>query len=227
MEEQVTRVHLDVHRLDQAERMLNRLSAAYTPALSIIRLLVESQGIVLEGRAQTIPLPGFLFDMNYFFQALLSRFLRENLENCSVRDEHRLKGMMRYDPRHNPQRRQSPTPRPDFAIMRQGHLVALLDAKYRDLWEKPLPREMLYQLVVYTISCQNQLPASMLYPTLNSEAREARIDITDPIFGRPLGQVCLRPVSLHDLAELVFSNTAIARRRREALAWRLAFGEDA
>lgn len=227
MEEQVTRVHLDVHRLDQAERMLNRLSAAYTPALSIIRLLVESQGIVLEGRAQTIPLPGFLFDMNYFFQALLSRFLRENLENCSVRDEHRLKGMMRYDPRHNPQRRQSPTPRPDFAIMRQGHLVALLDAKYRDLWEKPLPREMLYQLVVYTISCQNQLPASMLYPTLNSEAREARIDITDPIYDRPLGQVCLRPVNLHDLAELVFSNTAIARRRREALACRLAFGEDA
>jgi 5-methylcytosine-specific restriction enzyme subunit McrC len=111
--------------------------------------------------------------------------------------------------------------------MRQGQLVTLLDAKYRDLWEKPLPREMLYQLVVYTISSKNQKPSSILYPTTNTQAKEARIDITDPLHGSHLGQVCLRPVNLNEMEGLVFSNSAIARRRREALANQLAFGENA
>lgn len=226
MEEQVSRINLDANTLDQAARRLTRLSTAYVPALSITRLLVESQGIVLEGRTLTTTLPGFLFDMNRFFQALLSRFLKENLVDCSVRDEHGLKGMMRYDPKHNPQHRQSPTPRPDYAIMRQGQLVALLDAKYRDLWSKTLPREMLYQLVVYAISHRHQLQSSILYPTTNVSAKEARIDVTDPVYGKHLGQVCLRPVNLIEIEELVSSNTAAVRRKREALAKRLAFGAE-
>jgi 5-methylcytosine-specific restriction enzyme subunit McrC len=227
MEEQVSRVSLNAAILDQAARKQTRLSTAYIPAFSIIRLLVESRGIVLEGRAQTTTLPGFLFDMNLFFQSLLSRFLKENLVDCSVRDEHGLKGMMRYNPKHNPQRKQSPTPRPDYAIIRQGQLVTLLDAKYRDLWEKSLPREMLYQLVVYAISHRQQLQSSILYPTTNPLATEARIDVTDPVFGNHLGQVCLRPVNLTKIEELVSANTADARRRRETLAKNLAFGNRA
>ena len=224
MEEQVSRINLDATVLDQTARRLTRLSTAYVPALSIIRLLVESQGIVLEGQTVTTTLPGFLFDMNLFFQSLLSRFLKENLVDCSVRDEHGLKGMMRYSPKHNPRRRRSPTPRPDYAIMRGGQLVSLLDAKYRDLWEKSLPREMLYQLVVYAISHRQKLQSSILYPTTDPLAKEARIDVTDPVYGQHLGQVCLRPVNLVEIEELVSSNTAVARRKREALAKELAFG---
>ena len=226
MEEQVTRINLDATVFDQATRRLTRLSTAYVPALSIIRLLVESQGIVLEGRTLTTKLPGFLFDMNAFFQALLSRFLKENLMDCSVRDEHGLKGMMRYNPKYNPKRRQSPTPRPDYAIMRQGQLVSLLDAKYRDLWEKSLPREMLYQLVVYAISHRQRLQSSILYPTTNPLAKEARIDVADPVYGKHLGQVCLRPVNLTEIEELVSLNTAEGRRRREEWANRLVFGSE-
>lgn len=227
MEEQVSRINLDTTVLNQAVRKLTRLSTSYTPALSIIRLLVESQGIVLEGHTLKTTLPGFLFDMNLFFQALLSRFLKENLVDHTIQDEHGLKGMMRYNSKYNPQRKQSPTPRPDYAIMRQGKLVSLLDAKYRDLWEKSLPREMLYQLVVYAISNHQQLQSSILYPTENPHAKEARIDVSDPIYGKHLGQVCLRPVNLTQIEELVSSNTAIARREREKLAKRLAFGAGA
>lgn len=227
MEEQVSRINLDPTVLDQAARRLTRLTTAYIPSLSIIRLLVEAQGIVLEGRPLTTTLPGFLFDMNTFFQTLLSRFLKDNLADCTVRDEHGLKGMMRYNPAFNPQRRQSPTPRPDYAIMRRGQILSLLDAKYRELWEKALPREMLYQLVVYAISHQHQLQSSILYPTTNPLAKEARIDVTDPVYGRHLGQVCLRPVNLSRIEELVSTNTAAARRERAAYAKQLALGAQA
>ena len=227
MEEQVSRINLEATVLDHAARRLTRLTTAYVASLSIIRLLVEAQGIVLEGRTLTTTLPGFLFDMNTFFQALLSRFMRDNLADCTVRDEHGLKGMMRYNSAYNPQRRQSPTPRPDYAVMRRGQLLSLLDAKYRDLWEKTLPREMLYQLVVYAISHRHKLQSSILYPTTNPLAKEARIEVTDPVYGKHLGQVCLRPVNLTEIEELVSSNTAVARRQREAFAKRLACGADA
>ena len=225
MDEQVSPIRLDGVVLDQAIRKMNRLTTAYSSALSIIRLLVEAQGVVLEGQTVTTTLPGFLFDMNAFFQALVSRFLRENLPEYTVRDEHGLKGMMRYNPKFNPQRRQSPTPRPDYVVTQHGMIRSILDAKYRDLWDKQLPREMLYQLVVYAISHRQRPQSSILYPTTSPLAKEARIDISDPLFGKPIGQVCLRPVLLTQLEKLVTSKTSQARRERESLAQRLAFGE--
>jgi 5-methylcytosine-specific restriction enzyme subunit McrC len=225
MDEQVSPIRLDGVVMDQAIRKMNRLTTAYASALSIIRLLVEAQGVVLEGQNVTTTLPGFLFDMNAFFQALVSRFLRENLPDYTVRDEHGLKGMMRYNPKFNPQRRHSPTPRPDYVVTQHGMIRSILDAKYRDLWDKQLPREMLYQLVVYAISHRQRPQSSILYPTTSPLAKEARIDISDPLFGKPIGQVCLRPVLLTQLEKLVTSKTSQARRERECLAQRLAFGE--
>lgn len=227
LEEQVSLVPLNGITLDRATRQMNRLTRAYDHAMSIIRLLVEAQGVVLEGQTTTMTLPGFLFDMNAFFQALVSRFLRDNLPGYAVRDEHGLKGMMRYSPKFNPKRRQSPTPRPDYVVMSRGRIITVLDAKYRDLWERPLPRGMLYQLVVYAISQRERPQSSILYPTTDAQASEARIDVTDPLFGRHLGQVCLRPVFLPKIEMLVQENTSHARRERAAYARRLAFGESA
>jgi len=224
LEEQVSPIHLDATVLDRADRQMNRLTTSYFPALSIIRLLVQAQGVVLEGQTTTAA-AGFLFDMNAFFQTLVSRFLRDNLPEYSVCDERGLKGMMQYNPAFNPQRRQSPTPRPDFVVKQQGAVCSILDAKYRDLWEKQLPREMLYQLVVYAISHRQNLQSSILYPTTDGRAKEARIDITDPVFGKFLGQVCLRPFHLPTIVELLAMVTSQGRRDREAYAKRLAFGE--
>ena len=179
---------------------------------------------MLEGQTTTAA-AGFLFDMNAFFQTLVSRFLRDNLPEYSVCAERGLKGMMQYNPAFNPQRRQSPTPRPDFVVKQHGAICSILDAKYRDLWEKKLPREMLYQLVVYAISHRQNLQSSILYPTTDGRAKEARIDITDPVFGRFLGQVCLRPFHLSTIVELLAVVTSQGRRDREAYAKQLAFGE--
>lgn len=121
-------------------------------------------------------------------------------------------------------RRQSPTPRPDYGVLQKGTIRSILDAKYRDLWEKRLPPGMLYQLVVYAISNPQQPQSSILYPTIDSLAREARIDISDPIFGKQIGQVCLRPVHLPTVVELVSSASLKSRNDREEFASRLAFG---
>lgn len=224
MDEQVSPLALDGNMLDRATRQMNRLTTAYAPSLSIIRLLVEARGVVLEGRATSSTLPGFLFDMNAFFQALISRFLRENLAGYSVHDEHGLKGMMRYNPNFNPRRRKSPTPRPDYVVMERGAIRSILDAKYRDLWETQLPREMLYQLVVYAMSLHEYPQSSILYPTTNELAKEARIDVTEPLFGEHLGQVCLRPILLLSFEKTLSLSTSEGRRDREAYARHLAFG---
>lgn len=225
LDEQVTRIHLDRHVLDRIEMKLNRLHAAYGPALSIIRLLMDSQGVVLEGKADSTPLPGVLFNMNAFFQALISRFLRDNLPEHTLQDERQLKGMMSYNLNFHRPSGKSPTPRPDFAVMQGGKVCALLDAKYRDLWAKSLPPQMLYQLAVYAISQQQRPQSTILYPTSSPLAKEVRIDINDPLHHRHLGQVCLRPVPLGRMAALIEDLTPSARREQEDLARRLAFGQ--
>lgn len=225
MEEQVSIVRLDGVLMDRAALQMTRLTAIYEPALSIIRLLLEAQGVALEGGPTASKLPGFLFDMNSFFQALMSRFLHDHLPDFVIRDEHGLTGMLNYNPHFNPQRRRAPTPRPDYVVTQRGGAVcSILDAKYRDLWEQQLPREMLYQMVVYAISESRSHESCILYATSHPGAREARIDITDPLYGRHLGQVALRPVYLPRIVELLASDTAHARRERTNLAQQLAFG---
>ena len=160
-------------------------------------------------------------DMNAVFQALLSRFLRENLPWYSVIDEHSLKGMMRYNPNCSPKRR-SLTTHPDYGIKQGKKIYSILDAKYRDVWEKDLPRHMLYQLVVYAVSHRDQPRSTILYPTFHPGARETRIEVMDPVYGNVIGEVRLCPVSPEQLEALVIDLTELGRREWVAYAYRLA-----
>ena len=226
LDESVSNTRLTWELLKNIRRKLNRLTRAYNSIIAIIEVLFESAGISLDERYPSkLNLPGFLFDMNRFFQALISRFFDENLQGFNVQDEYRLKGMMAYNPQYNPLKRKAPTPRPDYAILKNGEIKALLDAKYRNLWENSLPRDMLYQLCIYALSQGANRTATILYPVIGEHAEEAKIEIRDPIYGRGKAEVVLRPLDLIHLDELVSGpQTRQTERDKFDFAYYLAFG---
>lgn len=227
MRDTVDPIRLDGESVRHVRRVENRMTQAYRPAREIIELLLDAMGVALVSTSISTPAPGFLFDMNRFFQALLSRFLHENLEGLTVLDEFRLKGMLVYDPLHNPLRRTPPVLRPDYVILNHQQVLAILDAKYRDLWETPLPREMLYQLTIYASSrFAGVRSAVILYPTVDVAAREARIHIMDPLKGQSRAQVILRPVNLLTLESLLAEPQGMRQaKQRRAFARALIFGD--
>lgn len=213
--------------IDHAQQSVSRLTSAYAPALRLIELLFAGAGLIgNENTSTPLQLPGFLFDMNNFFEALVTRFLKDNLPTHKVQAQHRLAGMMAYHPAHNPRNRRAPTPRPDIALLHNNTVVALLDTKYRDLWEYPLPRDMLYQLAIYALSQAAQPAATILYPTTNGQARLQVVEIREPLWGAQRAQVILRPVHLPTLAHLLTQPGATGARARTHFASELAGQEN-
>jgi len=223
LDDGVQSIRLDEAVFARVIREQNRLLAAYEPAFELIRLLVNDMGAAADGE-ETAELPGFLFDMNRFFERLIERFLTEQLPDCKVTSQHTLRRLFSYDINHNPCGRRPPRPRPDLVISGAGQTV-VLDAKYRDLWVHTLPREMLYQLAVYTLGGVGGRTATILHPTLALGAREQWVLIRDPVAGATTGKVVIRPVPVEQLASLLADPpTSLVQKRRRALALQLAFG---
>jgi len=223
----VSLIRLDQNALGRCHREMDRLTTAYLPSLNIIEILLQSKGISLKSGEPAVELPGFLFDMNLFFQELLHRFLKDNLEDYTVKYQHELKNVLTYVDGYNPTNRPSPVLIPDFAIMSKCKVVSLLDAKYRDIWELGLGEKWLYQLAVYALSQDRGGYSTILYPTVHNGAKEARIQINEPAIGPNRAQVVLRPVNLVKLDDLLCGpQTVIQQRRRGEYARQLAFGEE-
>ncbi|TVQ95806.1 MAG: hypothetical protein EA398_16945 [Deltaproteobacteria bacterium] len=215
---------LDAATLASASRALDRLTSDYGPALTLLQALHAAAFVDLDVPPRGPALRGFLFDMNAFWQRLLQRFLSENLAPFAVAPEHRLAGLMRYVPGHNPKRRSDPTSRPDYAVLQGRRVVALLDAKYRDLWDKPLPADMLYQLALYALSHPGAPTSAILFPSTHAHARPSRIEIRNPVTGSGMAWVELRPVSISRLVETLNATGQGARAARAGFARSLAMG---
>lgn len=209
---------LGIGDIDRADRELTRLTAANRPALTIIRLLQDTLGLGFESAQQSSRMPGFLFDMNIFFQRLLSRFLHDNLTGTRIADEVPIRNLFAYAPDANPRQRSAPAPRPDYALFRGNTLYAFLDAKYRDIWERGLPPEWLYQLSLYALASPSQVSV-LLYASMAADARDERVEVRQPVMWSDKGpaSVILRPVPLPYLAEILAPNrfSALAGKRRE------------
>jgi 5-methylcytosine-specific restriction enzyme subunit McrC len=193
--------HEDIER---AERDLTRLTAVCRPALTIIKLINDTLGIAFDSSQPQKRMPGFLFDMNVFFERLLSRFLRDNLTVGRIKDQETIRSLFAYSPDANPRGRKAPAPRPDFALFSSGHLNSFLDAKYRDLWDKSLPAEWLYQLSIYALASPRGLSV-LLYASMAEDARDERIEVRQPIAwsSNQSASVILRPVPLSRLAAVL------------------------
>jgi 5-methylcytosine-specific restriction enzyme subunit McrC len=198
--------------LRRADRAINRLVERYRSVVRLIEILHFGSLVQLDDDRTSVRLPGFLFDMNRFFQALLLRFLTENLPEHEVAAEHGLVEMMRYAPGHNPRRRRARCPRPDYALKQRHKVVALLDAKYRDLWDKGLTRDMLYQLSIYALSQPQGSTATILYPATDPAARPEIIEILTPLSDAVAGRVAQHPVHLEHLTTLIDGRDVEARR---------------
>ena len=65
---------LSVHDIDHASRALTRLTENAEPALTLIRLVLEGQGLAFAEEKHLTAMTGFLFDMNKLFQRLCRAF---------------------------------------------------------------------------------------------------------------------------------------------------------
>ena len=225
LEADISLVNLDIGRLTRLRHELNRLTAHYEPSITLIELLMRSTGVTLEATTHQAALPGFLFDMNSFFERLLYRFLKENLPHYIVHDQYQLMGMMAYNPEHNPRRRRSPTPRPDFVVMDGERITGILDAKYRDLWEHSLPRDMLYQLAVYALSQGWNGRSIILYPCVNGHSVPQVIEINEAFANSAKARIVLAPVNLVHLSNLLQDKRLSARKQCTAYAESLLLGD--
>ncbi len=71
------------------------------------------------------------------------------------------------------------------------------------------------------------MDATILYPTMEGQAREARIELHDPVYGTGRAHVVLRPVNLIRLDQLITGERKMKNEgERIAFARWLAFGED-
>jgi len=213
--------------LDRAEKCLTRLTAIYQPALSLIRLLWQSLGPMQESTNDSKAVPGFLFDMNVFFQRLISRFLTDNSDTFCIDDERPIRGAFAHLPGGNPRQRRELRPRPDFTLVEQGRVRAFLDAKYRDLWLKSLPAHWVYQLGIYALNAPARISV-LLYATMSEDAREERQEVRSPTDDSPAARarIIIRPVILPQLLSVLGKQGADGTLARRQLANRLVDRSD-
>jgi 5-methylcytosine-specific restriction enzyme subunit McrC len=212
--EGIATVPLSEALLARCEHALDRRVLHYAPMLRLVEILWSGTSLDMERENHRVEVPGFLYDMNRFWQVLLGRLLRENLEDVTVVEDRALRGVLRYSQGFHHPKFRAPTARPDFVLTRNGKTVAVLDAKYRDLWRRELPPSMLYQLAVYASVQGPGGVATILYPPHSADAREVRIEVCPPGWAGPAAAtVVLRPVHVARLAEAVGSHASSERGR--------------
>lgn len=222
LKDYVKLVNLNQSLLSKAFNQINRLNNNYLKALYLIRILYGSSGILFEESKQKIPLDGFLLNMNYFFQNLISKFLVESLPDEDITLEQQIPDFFRVLDKYNPNNHNAPLPRPDIRYKDKNGKTIFLDTKYIDLWENKLPSSVLYQLSVYALSIDAEVSKSIiLYPALNEKASDTAIEVRNPFNKYKRAIIVVRPINLNTLHILISADNKRANAKfcRDILTW--------
>jgi 5-methylcytosine-specific restriction enzyme subunit McrC len=183
--------------IDRAEEAFDRQTEAYATAFSLIRLILGAAGVSPTEGAIPGHAPGYLFNMNTFFQNLIGKVLAETTL-FDLKNEHSIAELLRFAPHGNPRRRRRPLPRPDYALYRNGRLGIFADAKYKDLWAHALPSNWLYQLSIYALAAPDRV-AILFYPSADEEHPDQILEVSGQGLQAP-ARIIVRTVPLHRLA---------------------------
>lgn len=175
-------VRLDAALIGAARRATNRLTSRYEAAHAITQALYAGTGLgdLDDADAPRARLPGFLWDMAALWEAFATRFLTAYLPDLEIRPQRVLRHLYRV--RRAPPDWTAPRPRPDVVVEEGGRSRAVIDAKYRDLATRGVPREMLYQLSVYALAWSRDgepVPAIALFPS-SSVGEDIELDLVLP-----------------------------------------------
>lgn len=145
------RIRLDDLHLYEFLRSLDRRSRHYQTALGLVALLYHGSRLGEHAVVGPERLSSFLLDMNVLFERFLSRWLMEHSPADVSVVAQEVKGDV-FTYLENPGNWRRPTIRPDLIFRRQGEVVAIGDAKYKDRLVHPPTTAELYQLTTYGLS---------------------------------------------------------------------------
>lgn len=201
---------LDHRLLQQAHGQRTRLVAHYAPAHRLAALLLEGMGPSHDLASGGEVLPGMLWNMATLFERAVARLLTEHLPApLRVDTQHGLGELYTVVSGHTGRR--APNPRPDLVAYRGSQVVAVLDTKYRDLSATSLPRDILYQMSVYSLAFggTRPVPAIVLYAVPHGRRADTHLRLN--VHHGADRDIVLRSVGLDELAACI-GQPELARR---------------
>lgn len=158
---ELTREPLDAGLLRTNLGDLDRRSAHYRDALTLIALIHGGAHLGKHTEAGAMPLSSFTLNMNVLFERFLGRYLVEKapagvrIDTQDVRSD-----VFSYV--QNARGWKRPTIRPDFVFRRGQTVFAIADAKYKNRHEHPPSSAELYQLTTYGLAYPMLEPREVL-----------------------------------------------------------------
>ncbi|MDP3273836.1 MAG: hypothetical protein Q8Q09_01485 [Deltaproteobacteria bacterium] len=157
----LTPTELDTDSLARLLANLDRRSSHYRSALTLIALLRQGAHLGRHDALGVMPLHSFTLDMNKVFERFLERYLTEHAPpDFEIFTQDQRKGVFRFI--ENSARWRHPVIKPDLVFCRDGHPIALADAKYKDRHDHPPSTAELYQLTTYGLAYPLPEPRDVL-----------------------------------------------------------------
>jgi 5-methylcytosine-specific restriction enzyme subunit McrC len=171
-------VVFDAILIDSARASLDRMSQYYERGVDLAELILRAMGVASMAQ-ESVPMPGFLFDMAMLFESFVARLCREYAPRGMVVDAQVTKRGS-YEFVANPYKWRLPGLRPDIVVRNAaGEPLRVVDTKYKVFGPgRPVGPADLYQLTLYSLGFDrnHSVPARIIYPGRGASGQDAVIN---------------------------------------------------